>query len=173
MTFRLFTDCWTLPIICTNAVVASVGGLTPLPRTFTVFHVTAPHFLWGALLPHSLPGNSVFPPSSSCSDRQGARGANPGLWGEPPLCGGRPGMRGVGWKGVRRRGQSCREASSRWTLNPEASSISDFSLARNNKYPFLCSLSLSWASSVISEKSSLLSFHCLLHILAVLISPYN
>ena len=79
-------NCWTLPIICTNAVVASVGSLTPLPRPFTVFHVTAPHFLWGALLPHSLPGNSVFPPFSSCSDRQGAQGGQSRALGVNPHC---------------------------------------------------------------------------------------
>lgn len=82
----LFMDCWTLPIICTNAVVASVGSLTPLPWPFTICHVTTPHFLWGAFLPHSLPGNLAFPPSSSLSDRQGAQGGPI----QPPFCGGRP-----------------------------------------------------------------------------------
>ena len=86
MAFTLFMDCWTLPIICTNAVVASVGSLTPLPWPFTICHVTTPHFLWGAFLPHSLPGNLAFPPSSSLSDRQGAQGGPI----QPPFCGGRP-----------------------------------------------------------------------------------
>lgn len=154
VTFRLFMDCWTLPIICTNAIVASVGSLTPLPRPFAVCHVTASHFLWGAFLPHSLPGNLVFLPFSSHSGRQGAQGGPI----QPPFCGSRPGIGEWGRKEPDKGGdrQSRGEASSLWTLNPEANSMSDISLAWNNKYPFLSSLSLSWASSELHQRSLLL-----------------
>lgn len=112
-------DCWTLPIICTNAIVASVE-LTPL-EPFTVCHVTAPQ-LSEAFLPHSLPGNLVFPPSSSHSSRQG-----PGGPIQPPFCG-RPGV------GGEVKGQTMTEtepAGRQFLVNlePEANSISDISLA--------------------------------------------
>ena len=49
----------SLPSFCPNAAVASWVLDSP-PQAFAVFRVTAPHFLWGALISHPLTGGLVF-----------------------------------------------------------------------------------------------------------------
>lgn len=118
-------DCWTLPIICTNAIVASAVSLTPSKAIHRMSCYSTPFSLGS--FPPSFSQNLVFPPSSKL--RSSGQGAQGGLI-QPPISA----VVLVSGSGVERsqtKANTDRAAGTPVprTLNPEANSMSDISLA--------------------------------------------